>query len=131
MSPLDTKHTVRFDAPATTDIVLKTPKIPGLEVRIPKGSVVRDEKGRPVTELGITAIPIDRPPFPLPKNSVIPVYFTVQPGGTYVFPKGAEGHQPLRTGRHRRLRPPRPLQDHQVRRRRDHRPGRIDGHLRL
>ncbi|MEU2156246.1 RHS repeat-associated core domain-containing protein [Streptomyces sp. NPDC019396] len=90
MSPLDTKHTVRFDAPATTDIVLKTPKIPGLEVRIPKGSVVRDEKGRPVTELGITAIPIDRPPFPLPKNSVIPVYFTVQPGGTYVFPKGAQ-----------------------------------------
>ncbi|MFC5802176.1 RHS repeat-associated core domain-containing protein [Streptomyces formicae] len=90
MSPLDTRHTVRFDAPAKTDVVLTTPKIPGLEVRIPKGSVVRDEKGKPVTELGITAIPIDRAPFPLPKNSVIPVYFTVQPGGTYVFPKGAQ-----------------------------------------
>ncbi|MER6999031.1 RHS repeat-associated core domain-containing protein [Streptomyces sp. NPDC000410] len=89
MTPLDTKHTVRFVAPATAEVVLKTPKIPGLEVRIPKGSVVRDEKGRTVTELGITAIPIDRPPFPLPKNSVIPVYFTVQPGGTYVFPEGA------------------------------------------
>ncbi|WP_418961257.1 IPT/TIG domain-containing protein [Streptomyces tritici] len=90
MTPLDTKHTVRFDAPAKTDVILKTPQIPGLEVRIPKGSVVRDDKGKPVTELGITAIPIDRPPFPLPKNSVIPVYFTVQPGGTYVFPKGAQ-----------------------------------------
>ncbi|WUW19284.1 polymorphic toxin-type HINT domain-containing protein [Streptomyces sp. NBC_01463] len=90
MTPLDTKHTVKFTAPARTEVVLKTPKIPGLEVRIPKGSVVRDDKGKPVTELGITAIPIDRPPFPLPKNSVVPVYFTVQPGGTYVFPKGAQ-----------------------------------------
>ncbi len=90
MTPLDTRHTVKFAAPAKTEVVLKTPRIPGLEVRIPKGSVVRDEQGKPVTELGITAIPIDRPPFPLPKNSVVPVYFTVQPGGTYVFPKGAQ-----------------------------------------
>ncbi|MFE4177251.1 RHS repeat-associated core domain-containing protein [Streptomyces sp. NPDC056909] len=90
MTPLDTKHTVRFAAPAKTEVVLKTPKIPGLEVRIPKGSVVRDEKGRAVTELGITAIPIDRPPFPLPDNGVVPVFFTVQPGGTYVFPEGAQ-----------------------------------------
>ncbi|MFJ1551776.1 RHS repeat-associated core domain-containing protein [Streptomyces sp. NPDC088246] len=90
LTPLDTKHTVSFKAPAKKDITLTTPQIPGLEVRIPKGSVVRDENGKPVTELGITAIPIDRPPFPLPKNSVVPVYFTVQPGGTTVFPKGAQ-----------------------------------------
>ncbi|MFE6522272.1 RHS repeat-associated core domain-containing protein [Streptomyces sp. NPDC057794] len=90
MTPLDTKHTVTFDAPAKKDVVLTTPQIPGLEVRIPKGSVVRDENGKAVTELGITAIPIDRPPFPLPKNGVVPVYFTVQPGGTYLFPKGAQ-----------------------------------------
>lgn len=90
MTPLDTKHTVRFSAPATSDVVLKTPQIPGLEIRIPKGSVVRDEHGKAVTELGITAIPIDRPPFPLPKHSVVPVYFTVQPGGSYVFPEGAQ-----------------------------------------
>ncbi|MEU9744287.1 RHS repeat-associated core domain-containing protein [Streptomyces niveus] len=90
MTPLDTKNTVKFAAPAKADVVLKTPKIPGLEVRIPKGSVVRDENGKPVTELGITAIPIDRPPFPLPDNGIVPVYFTVQPGGTYVFPEGAQ-----------------------------------------
>ncbi|WP_405608193.1 RHS repeat-associated core domain-containing protein [Streptomyces sp. NBC_01508] len=90
MTPLDTKNTVRFAAPAKADVVLKTPKIPGLEVRIPKGSVVRDEDGKAVTELGITAIPIDRPPFPLPGNGIVPVYFTVQQGGTYVFPKGAQ-----------------------------------------
>ncbi|MGV9503901.1 RHS repeat-associated core domain-containing protein [Streptomyces sp. NPDC003642] len=90
MTPLDTKHTVSFDTPAKSDVTLTTPQIPGLEVRIPKGSVVRDEHGKPVTELGITAIPVDRPPFPLPENSAVPVYFTVQPGGTYVFPKGAQ-----------------------------------------
>lgn len=90
MTPLDTKHTVRFSAPATSDVVLKTPQIPGLEIRIPKGSVVRDEQGNAVTELGITAIPIDRPPFPLPQHSVVPIYFTVQPGGSYVFPEGAQ-----------------------------------------
>ncbi|GAA1170769.1 hypothetical protein GCM10009654_29950 [Streptomyces hebeiensis] len=89
MTPLDTRHTVRFGAPTKTEVVLKTPKIPGLEVRIPKGSVVRDDKGRPVTELGITAIPLDRSPFPLPDDGVVPVFFTVQPGGTYVFPRGA------------------------------------------
>ncbi|MET9099500.1 RHS repeat-associated core domain-containing protein [Streptomyces antibioticus] len=90
MTPLDTKHAVTFDAPAKKDVVLTTPQIPGLEVRIPKGSVVRDENGKVVTRLGITAIPIDRAPFPLPKNGVVPVYLTVQPGGTYVFPEGAQ-----------------------------------------
>ncbi|WP_372410409.1 RHS repeat-associated core domain-containing protein [Streptomyces luteireticuli] len=90
MTPLDTAHTVSFAAPAERDVVLKTPKIPGLEVRIPKGSVVRDGTGKPVTRLGITPIPIDRAPYPLPTNRVVPVFFTVQPGGTYVFPKGAQ-----------------------------------------
>ncbi|MCX5294159.1 polymorphic toxin-type HINT domain-containing protein [Streptomyces sp. NBC_00183] len=90
MSPLDTKHTVTFDAPAKSDVTLTTPDIPGLEVRLPKGSVVRDEHGKTVTELGITAIPVDRSPFPLPKNSVVPIFFTVQPGGSYVFPDGAQ-----------------------------------------
>ncbi|MBK3590469.1 hypothetical protein JHN49_45315, partial [Streptomyces sp. MBT57] len=39
LSPLDTKHTMSFAAPAKKDITLTTPQIPGLEVRIPKGSV--------------------------------------------------------------------------------------------
>lgn len=90
MTPLDTQHTVHFEAPAKSEVVLKTPQIPGLEVRIPKGSVVRDEHGKPVTELGITPIALDRAPFPLPKHGVVPVFFTVQPGGTYIFPLGAQ-----------------------------------------
>lgn len=87
MTPLDTKHTVTFDTPTRSDVTLTTPQIPGLGVRIPKGSVVRDEHGKPVTELGITAIPVDRPPFPLPENSAVPVYFTVQPAARTCSPR--------------------------------------------
>ncbi|WP_405087575.1 RHS repeat-associated core domain-containing protein [Microbispora sp. NBC_01389] len=90
MQQLDTKHMLRFPSPTTAETVLRTPKIPGLEVRIPAGSVIRDGDGNVVTELGITPIPIDRPPFPLPERGIVPVYFTVQPGGTYIFPDGAQ-----------------------------------------
>jgi RHS repeat-associated protein len=90
MTPLDMAHTVRFTAPTAREVVLKTPRIPGLEIRLPKGSVVRDENGKLVTELGITAISNDRPPFPMPQGKPFQVYFTVQPGGSYVFPKGAQ-----------------------------------------
>jgi RHS repeat-associated protein len=88
LSKLDTKHTVMFTSPADREVVLTTPAIPGLEVRLPKGAVVRDVTGKVVTELGITAIPLDRSPFPLPRAQV-PSYFTVQPGSAYVFPAGA------------------------------------------
>ncbi|HET6484330.1 MAG TPA: DUF6531 domain-containing protein [Actinoplanes sp.] len=88
LTRLDTAHTVRFPSPATKEVVIGTPAIPGLKVHLPAGAVVRDVNGKVVTELGITAIPVDRPPFPLPKSQV-PAYFTVQPGSAYVFPTGA------------------------------------------
>ncbi|MFD9733276.1 RHS repeat-associated core domain-containing protein [Umezawaea sp. NPDC059074] len=88
MSALDTANNVKFTSPADREVVLTTPAIPGLEVRLPKGAVIRDVGGKVVTELGITAIPVDRPPFPLPQSQV-PSYFTVQPGSSYVFPTGA------------------------------------------
>ncbi|GID93187.1 hypothetical protein Adi01nite_25990 [Amorphoplanes digitatis] len=90
MQRLDTEHMVRVGAPLAEDLVLTTPKIPGLEVRIPAGSVIRDRNGEVVHELGITPIPLDRAPFPLPKNGIVPTYFTVQPGGATVFPNGAQ-----------------------------------------
>jgi len=88
MSALDTANNVKFTSPTDREVVLTTPAIPGLEVRLPKGAVIRDVGGKVVTELGITAIPVDRPPFPLPQSQV-PSYFTVQPGSSYVFPTGA------------------------------------------
>jgi RHS repeat-associated protein len=89
MPLIDTAHAQSIDSPTAKQVVLTTPKIPGLEVVIPAGSRVEDEDGEPVTSLGITPVPIDRPPFPLPKFFEPPVYFTVQPGGAYVFPEGA------------------------------------------
>ncbi|MGZ3145194.1 RHS repeat-associated core domain-containing protein [Lentzea chajnantorensis] len=86
---LDMAHTVKLAAPTANDTVLTTPAIPGLEVHIPVGTVVRDMDGKVVTELGITAIPIDRPPYPLPRNGIVPTFFTVQPGGATIFPDGA------------------------------------------
>ena len=86
---LDEAHVTGFSSPATPDVVLTTPRIPGLEVHLPAGSVITDPGGQVVTTMGITAIPVDRPPFPLPPNTQVPVYFTVQPGGSTIVPKGA------------------------------------------
>jgi len=89
MPRLDTAHAQTIHSPTANDVTVTTPRIPGLEVVIPAGSVVKDEDGEVVTELSITAVPTDRPPFPLPSFFETPVYFTVQPGGAYVFPNGA------------------------------------------
>jgi RHS repeat-associated protein len=84
MSVLDTKDVVNVPAPTTTMTVLTNPAIPGLELRIPAGTVIRDAQGKIVTQLSMTAIPVDQPPFPLP-NFPVPVYFTVQPGGSHLL----------------------------------------------
>jgi RHS repeat-associated protein len=94
MPKLDIHHTVKIPSPTTSEIVVTTPYIPGLELHMPPNTVIRGDDGKVVTELGITAIPIDRPPFPLAKNVDVPIYFTIQPGGAYVYtnatsPKGA------------------------------------------
>ncbi|GIJ10586.1 RHS repeat-associated core domain-containing protein [Micromonospora sp. NPDC049891] len=85
---IDPADTVQVPSPTTTEVVLTTKAIPGLEVRIPAGTVIRDADGNVVRELSLTPVPIDRPPFPLPPTKV-PVYFSVQPGGGVLFPEGA------------------------------------------
>ncbi|SFR29198.1 RHS repeat-associated core domain-containing protein [Lentzea waywayandensis] len=85
---IDKSTVVQVPSPTVEETVLTTKAIPGLEVRIPAGTVIRDADGNVVTELSLTPIPIDRAPFPLPPSKV-PVYFTVQPGGGYLFPQGA------------------------------------------
>jgi len=95
MSVLDTKDVVNVPAPTTTMTVLTNPQIPGLELRVPAGTVIRDAQGKIVTQLSMTAIPVDQPPFPLP-NFPVPVYFTVQPGGSLLLgidAKSAKGAQ--------------------------------------
>ncbi|HSE15991.1 MAG TPA: RHS repeat-associated core domain-containing protein [Pyrinomonadaceae bacterium] len=89
MPRLDTAHAARLSAPTTADASVSTPMIPGLELRLPAGTVIRDLDGRTVTEITITPIPTDRPPFPLPRSVHVPVFFTIQPGGAQVIPPRA------------------------------------------
>jgi RHS repeat-associated protein len=89
MPRLDTDNATIITSPTAAEVALKTPYIPGLEVHIPAGAVVRDTDGQTVTRLSITPIPVDRPPFPLPPEVKVPVFFTVQPGASHVIPPRA------------------------------------------
>jgi RHS repeat-associated protein len=89
MTPLDSAGEHWIGSPTRGPVTITTPRIPGLEVRIPAGTVIRDASGRVVHNLNITAVPVDRPPFPLPFFVDVPLYFTVQPGRAYLS-KGAQ-----------------------------------------
>jgi RHS repeat-associated protein len=89
MTPLDREGDRRIASPTTRPVTLTTPRIPGLEVRLPAGTVIHNANGQVVHSLNITAIPVDRPPFPLPFFVEVPIYFTVQPGRAYLN-KGAQ-----------------------------------------
>jgi RHS repeat-associated protein len=90
LTKLDLAHATAIPSPTTRRTVLSTPEIPGFEVILPAGTVVRDLQGHIVRQISITPVPTDRPPFPLPDGVVTPAYFTVQPGGSYIFPQGAQ-----------------------------------------
>ncbi len=99
MPALDMAHAVTIPSPTTQETVVTTPLIPGLELHLPPRTVIKDEHGHRVTQLSITPIPVDRPPFPLPAGVEVPIYFTIQPGGAYVAtygsgPKGARLYYP-------------------------------------
>jgi RHS repeat-associated protein len=97
LTPLDRAGDLHVDSSIQREVSLKTPRVPGLEVKIPAGTTITGDDGRAVKNLNITAIPLDRPPFPLPPFVTVPVYFTVQPGGAslskgarFVYPNWAE-----------------------------------------
>ncbi|MEB1528712.1 RHS repeat-associated core domain-containing protein [Xanthomonas campestris pv. campestris] len=73
---------IRIASPTQQDIVVGHPDIPGLQLHIPKGTVVLDRKGRLVTELAIVPTPVNRAPFPVTENH--PMAFTVEPGGAQI-----------------------------------------------
>ncbi|MFC6839978.1 DUF6531 domain-containing protein [Xanthomonas theicola] len=89
---------IRIASPTKRDLVLTHPDLPGMELRIPAGTVVRDHKGKIVTEVAIVPTPVNRSPYPLPTN--FPMYFTLQPGGAVLqgltpeAGRGARVHYP-------------------------------------
>ena len=87
MTPLDRAHITHVPEHIVRPLVVTTPAIPGLELHIPAGTVIRDRAGRPVRTISISPIATQTPPFPLPPGVVLPTYFTIQPGGAHI-----EGH---------------------------------------
>lgn len=73
---------VRIASPLQQDMIIGHPDIPGLELHIPKGTVIHDRKGRLVTELAIVPTPVNRAPFPVMENH--PMAFTVEPGAAQI-----------------------------------------------
>ncbi len=93
MVKLDTAHVATIPSPTKTETVLTNPLLPGLELHLPPSAVIYDRNWKPVTRIGITPIPLNRPPFPLP-NVRVPIYFTIQPGGAWISvqdPKEPQG----------------------------------------
>lgn len=80
MPLLDSRHAVTIASPTTIETVVTNPDLPGLELHIPAGTVIRDADGKIVTEVSITPIPGDQLPFPMPYAEV-PLFYTIQPGG--------------------------------------------------
>jgi RHS repeat-associated protein len=94
---IDTAHAVSIPRPMTSEVVVTSPKLQGLEVRLAPNTTITDHEGKPVTEVSLTQIPLDRTPFPLPRNVRVPIYFTAQPGGAYIHNPngiGARIHYP-------------------------------------
>lgn len=99
MPKLDTANTITITSPTTKDVSITNPRIPGLELKLPAGTVIRNLDGQTVTKLTITPIPTNRPPFPLPPGVDVPVYFTIQPGGSQIIPPRAQLIYPNFIGR--------------------------------
>ena len=81
MPKIDWANAVPIPSPTTTETVISTPRLPGLELRLPPNTVVRDRDGKVVREISLTQVPTERPPFPLPDGVSFPIYLTTQPGG--------------------------------------------------
>lgn len=81
---------IRIPSPTTQDLVITHPDMPGLEIDIPAGTVIKDHKGKVVTELSLVPTPVDRAPYPNPVN--FPVFFSLQPGGATIL--NVDAHKP-------------------------------------
>src|SRR5215213_9945189 len=89
MPKLDTANAVNITSPTAGEVVVTNPAIPGLELHLPPQTVIRGPDGETVNQITLTPIPTNQPPFPLPPGVDVPVYFTIQPGGSQVIPPRA------------------------------------------
>jgi RHS repeat-associated protein len=90
---LDDQNKKALSIPTDRETVITTPRVPGMEVRVPASSVLRMPQGahhqhgqmqRELSSMAITPIPVDRPPFPLPAGVNDGLLFTLQLHGARV-----------------------------------------------
>ena len=82
LTKLDTADRITVPSPAPSNLVLTAKAVPGLEILVPKGTVLRSPAGQVVTTLTVTPMAYDRTPIELPAG--MPSFFTVQPADTTV-----------------------------------------------
>lgn len=83
MVKLDSAHAVKIASPTKQETVISNPLLPGLEIHLPAGTVIRDADGKVVTEVSLTPVPADQTPVAMPYGE-LPVYYTLQPGGAVI-----------------------------------------------
>lgn len=81
MPVIDVADAVNIPSPTTQEVDVTSPLLPGVVLKIPPGTVIREPDGRIATSVGLTPVPLDRSPFPLPPFSM---YFVIQPGGAVI-----------------------------------------------
>ncbi|MFY9620674.1 MAG: kelch repeat-containing protein [Pyrinomonadaceae bacterium] len=97
---LDDQNAVPLPVPTDREIGVTTPRVPGMEVRVPRDSVLRMPAGahhshglkrQELTSMSITPIPADRTPFPLPAGVTDALVFTLQLHGAKI--EGPQGEK--------------------------------------
>jgi hypothetical protein len=89
---IDHTQDVTIGSPTRSEVVVRTSAIPDFELRIPAGVVIRDVDGHVVDRVGITAVPPDRGPVPLPGIVNVPLIPIIQPGAACLYDaKGGVG----------------------------------------
>lgn len=89
---LDVQHATHLAIPTTKETVATTPLIPGLEIHIPAGEILRWVDGKPLESVTLTQIPMMQMPMPGPPGVETPISFTLQADGAVdELPDGTVG----------------------------------------
>lgn len=73
---------IDIPSPLPAELVVKNPYMPGFEVHLPAGTILRGRDGKVVRRVAIIPMPLDRTPINYPVNT--PLHMTFQPGGMSV-----------------------------------------------
>lgn len=87
LNPIDVSDSVTIGSPTTREVTLTNPRLPGLKIEIPPGTVIHDYYGRVVHLVSLTPLAVGRTPFPWAPD-MVPQYFSLQPGDATVSGPG-------------------------------------------